>query len=288
METFIRPKLDVEKSLNLMGKITSEQILERIETHSGIDYNEAQSSSSKFKDTLRDFVLSSKEIFKFLEGFKNFAKRLEHIRKMKMIAHAKMGGFLNKYEESTVAVYGLADFSNNRVVSNTDDSSVRSAIDIIPKSIDNPYRNFKHWIKEEIIDFHALVEAIGQREVVEGMKHKAESKRKSSQSSLDKLNAGKKTFKTWFKSASSKANEVTNLTQGIAQWNVDIEHYEKILVYLDAYLGDIALPSFKKKKVNSYFTVMKDLAGSEQKNHTNLLESWKTIYNAFNAKILRE
>lgn len=227
MTTFLRPKLDVEKSLNLMGKITSEQILERLGAHSGVDYPAAQSSASKYRDTLREFVASSKEIFKFLEGFKNYSKKLEQLRKMKRLADTKFSDYLNKYEDSTVAVYGLADFSNNRVVSNTDDNKVRDTLDKIPEHLDNPFRNLKHWIKEEIIDFHAIVEAIGQREALEGAKTKAETKRKNSQSTLDKLNAGKKTLKTFFKSASSKAGEITNLTQAIAQCSADIDNYEK-------------------------------------------------------------
>lgn len=217
MKAFIRPKLDVEKNLGLMGSMTSEQILDRLMTHSGIDYDTAASMTSKYKDQLRDFVLSSKEIFKFLEGFKNFAKQVEKIRKMQIIAHGKFGGLLSKYEESTVAVYGLSDFSNNRVFSNTEDSSSRDCIDQIAKKLDNPYRNFKHWIKEEIIDFHALVEAIAQRELLESLKNKTENKKRSSQSTLDKLSSGKKTLKTFFKSSSQKAVDITNLTQTIAQ-----------------------------------------------------------------------
>lgn len=233
MTNFIRPKLDVEKSLNLMGKITPREIVERLATYSGIDYESAKHTTTKYKDQLRDFVASSKDIFKFLDEFKNYAKKVEQIRKMKMVAHSKFGNLLNKYEESTVAVYGLADFSNNRVVSNTDDSNVRDTIDTIPKQLDNPYSKFKHWIKEEIIDFHALVEAISQRELLENLKAKAENKRKNAQSELDKLNAGKKTLKSIFKSASSKSTQITNLTQAIATSSEDIENFEKALVYCD-------------------------------------------------------
>lgn len=182
---------------------------------------------------LRDFVGSSKDLFKFLNNFKEYAKKLEQIRKLKLLADAKLGGFLAKYEESTVALYGISDFTNNRVVSNTDNDAVRSTLDGVPKAVDNPYSVFKHWVKEEIIDFHALVEAIAQKNLLEGMKNKAESKKRSSQSELDKLNAGKKTFKSFFKSASQKATQITTLTQTIAQCDVDIENYEKAIVYVE-------------------------------------------------------
>lgn len=214
---FLRPKLDVEKNLGLMGKITSKEALERLEKFSGVDYSTAVTTASKFRDGLREFVASSKEVFKFLDGFKNYAKHVENLRKMKRFADSKFSDFLNKYEESTIAVYGLTDFTNNRVVSNTDDSKVRETLDKIPENFENPFRNLKHWIKEEIIDFHSLVETIKERDVIEQFRLKCESKKRSAQSTLDKLNAGKKTLKTWFKSASSKATEITNLTQTIAQ-----------------------------------------------------------------------
>lgn len=41
------------------------------------------------------------------------------------------------------------------------------------------------------------------------------------------------------------------------------------------YLGEKALPIFKKKKVKAYFEIMKEISGQEQTNFANTLESWK-------------
>ena len=233
MKIFIRPKLDVEKNLNLMGIMTSEQTLERLMTYSGIDYDSAAHIGAKYRDQLREFIGSSKEIFKFLELLKTFAKQVEKIRKMQIISHGKMGGLLSKYEESTVAVYGSEESTNNRIFSSTDESCVRDNLDQLAKKLDNPYQNFKYWIKEQIIDFHALVETISHRELLESLKNKADNKKRNSQSTLDKLNTGKKTLTSFFKSSSQKANDITNLTQTIAQWGLDIEKYEKCIVLVD-------------------------------------------------------
>eukprot|EP00344_Euplotes_crassus_P012003 CAMPEP_0196997862 /NCGR_PEP_ID=MMETSP1380-20130617/3374_1 /TAXON_ID=5936 /ORGANISM="Euplotes crassus, Strain CT5" /LENGTH=133 /DNA_ID=CAMNT_0042414227 /DNA_START=281 /DNA_END=677 /DNA_ORIENTATION=+ len=121
--------------------------------------------------------------------------------------------------------------------SDTDNDTVRHTLDSVPKGVDNPYSVFKHWVKDEIIDFHALVEAISQKDILQGMKNKSESKKRSSQSELDKLNAGKKTFRSLFKSASQKATQITTLTQTIAQCGIDIENYEKAIVLVEMYLG---------------------------------------------------
>jgi sorting nexin-1/2 len=179
LAAFIRPKLDVEKALSLMGKVTSEKVLERLEKYSGVDYMLVNNGGGKFRETLRDFVAGSKDIMKFLTNFKEYAKKLEQIRKMNLLAHSKLGGFLSKFEDNTVAMYGLADFTNTRIVSNTDNETTRNAVDNISKQITNPYSKFKHWLKDEIIDFHSLVEAISQRELIESWKHKATNKKKS-------------------------------------------------------------------------------------------------------------
>jgi sorting nexin-1/2 len=179
LAAFIRPKLDVEKALSLMGKVTSQKVLERLEKYSGIDYLQVNNSGGKFRETLRDFVAGSKDINKFLTNFKEYAKKLEQIRKMKLIAHSKLGGFLSKFEDNTVAMYGLADFTNTRIVSSTDNDTTRNAVDNISKHLSNPYSKFKHWLKDEIIDFHALVEAISQRELIESWKHKTTNRKKS-------------------------------------------------------------------------------------------------------------
>ena len=70
---------------------------------------------------------------------------------------------------------------------------------------------------------HALIETISHRELLENLKNKADSKKRNSQSTLDKLNAGKKTLTSIFKSSSQKANDITTLTQTIAQCSLDIE-----------------------------------------------------------------
>ena len=49
------------------------------------------------------------------------------------------------------------------------------------------------------------------------IKTKMASKKKSDEGSVEKLNQGKKTFKTIFKGSSGRQVEVTNLTNSIAK-----------------------------------------------------------------------
>ena len=72
--------------------------------------------------------------------------------KIQITVHGIFGSILSKYEKITVAIYGLSDFSNNKIFSNFEDSASRYCIDQIVKKLDNWYiENFKHSIKEETI-----------------------------------------------------------------------------------------------------------------------------------------
>ena len=51
---------------------------------------------------------------------------------------------------------------------------------------------------------------------MEGARTRTDSKLKSDRANLEKLNAGKNTFKTMFKSQTGKQEEVTKLTNAIS------------------------------------------------------------------------
>lgn len=86
-----------------------------------------------------------------------------------------------------------------------------------------------NWLKGEILDLHAMLECIGHKEGIEGQRNKADSRKKDNKGSLDKLNSGKSTLKTFFKGSGGKAQEITNLTTQIAQADKDIEYLDKIV-----------------------------------------------------------
>lgn len=66
----------------------------------------------------------------------------------------------------------------------------------------------RNWVKSEILELNALIEAISRKEGVEGARQRATQKIRTKKETIDKMNTGKFTFKGLFKSAGEKATQV--------------------------------------------------------------------------------
>lgn len=73
----------------------------------------------------------------------------------------------------------------------------------------------KLWMKWEMQDMNAMLEAIDTKSELEGKRFSILQRRQTKQRDLDKLKSGKSTLKTVFKSQNSIVNSITNLTREI-------------------------------------------------------------------------
>jgi hypothetical protein len=110
------------------------------------------------------------------------------------------------------------------------------------------------------------MEAISYKEGLDGSKSTIEKTIRKNRAELEKLNAGKTTIKSIFKSSSGKAESISKLTQYISQGERDIENFDKIITVLTIYLSEKAIPEFKKKKTDSYFAAVKVYCEQEISN----------------------
>ena len=62
----------------------------------------------------------------------------------------------------------------------------------------NPFKIMKLWIKWEMLELQALLEAVDIKSVLENKKARRLSKKESNMKDLQKLNNGKNTIKTIF------------------------------------------------------------------------------------------
>lgn len=137
---------------------------------------------------------------------------------------------LSHYEQETVTTY--ADSNANRlVVGDINDTELKDKADKLQEEFKNPFETFYNWVRGECDDIESLYGAIRGRDNLADIKQKIESKKKSDEVSLDKLNQGKKTLKTLFKSQSGRQVEITNLTNGIAQVSVLIYRLNEIQIF---------------------------------------------------------
>lgn len=279
VKTFIKPSMGVSQALSLIATPTAEEIFERVMKTTQINYESIDDSKvSRYSDSIRDFVISSKDIFPLLAKFKNCITQLEKQRRYQLDAYKDFSEFLSQYESTTMNIYSSESIQGHyKMISDTDNNTMRAQIEALAQKVDNPFIRFKYWVKEEIIDLHALLQAVGQKNGLEGRRHKLEGKIKSANNELEKLNAGKKTFKTLFKSQSGKASTITNLTTFIAQAEKDIEIYDKLIKVVTVYLAEKVIPQFKSQKVRGYVASLKDFSDSESKNSNELYKCWTSV-----------
>lgn len=117
---------------------------------------------------------------------------------------------LMKYEDTNVDFYSDSE-SSLRVLTHPNIGDMKERIDSAYKGWKNPFKDAYYWLKGELLDLKGLNEALLGRELVVKMQSNTDSKKRSDQVELEKLSQGKTTFKSIFKSKSSKDQDILNL-----------------------------------------------------------------------------
>ena len=136
----------------------------------------------------------------------------------------------------------------------------------------------------EISDIESLQESIQCRDKTISHRHKLESKKKAHIEELNKLNAGKKTFKSIFKSASGKQTKITELTAGIAQLEKDIEEMDKLVKMVEVHLGEAVIPKFKETQMKHYYKICQSFACMEIDDSNKTAKFWANFLENSNIK----
>ena len=81
----------------------------------------------------------------------------------------------------------------------------------------------RRWLKFEILDLEAIMEAIEAKNEMEKRQQNKVKQRNENMIDLQKLQEGKTTFSSIFMSKDSKINKITKLTNEIQSSEMDIE-----------------------------------------------------------------
>ena len=275
---FIRPNMSVSQWLSLIPAPTVQDLYTKIQRFIGVDENVDDITVNRYAESIRDFVINSKNIFPLLSKFNKWISELEKQRTYQLSAYKHFAEFLTQYENTTLNIYSSDTLqASKKMISDSENNNMKEQINNLSQKVSNPYIRFKYWVKEEIVDLHSLLEAISHRNSLESQKQKLENKIKKAGSDLEKLQMGKTTIKTLFKSQSSKQAMITNLTTFIAQAEKDIEVYRKIIRLVTIYLYQNVIPKFKTTKVNGYIASLKEFSDSESKNSKELFNCWSSV-----------
>lgn len=129
-----------------------------------------------------------------------------------------------------------------------------------------------------------MQEAIYCRDKSIQHKGKLEGKKKANNDELNKLNAGKKTFKTLFKSKSGTQTKITTLSASISQLEKDIEEMDKLVKMIEIHLGEAVIPHFKETQMKHYYKICQNFAIMEIEDSNNSAKYWASFLENNNIK----
>lgn len=154
----------------------------------------------------------------------------------------------------------------------------------LSEKLTNPFLEFYNWITGEIMDVEALQEAIQGRDRTYKTKQNIDSKKRSDTDELNKLNQGKKTLKTLFKSSSGKQAKITDLSNSISQAEKDIEEYDKLIKMIEVHLGETVIPAFKESQMKAYYKICQNIAMLEIDDANKVAKFWSGFLENSNLK----
>jgi hypothetical protein len=129
---------------------------------------------------------------------------------------------LFKYEDNNVDFYSEQDVEK-RILTNPDvHTDLKDKVESTFKGLRNPYREAYLVLKGELLDLQGMGDAITGREQVVRMQSACASKMRSDREEMEKLQSGKTTIKSIFKSSKGKENEILALQAQIEVANKDL------------------------------------------------------------------
>ena len=153
---------------------------------------------------------------------KALKKNINQYRSVKIstISNVKiLQGLITKYEDLNLKNYTEGD--EDAYVFNNPHSPipVKDQMDHMADNLKNPFEDMYYWCKAEIYDLQALQETVNQRDNIEKMLKKQESKKKDVQADLDNVTAGKKSVRTIFKNQNDAGGLVNSLENVVILYN---------------------------------------------------------------------
>jgi len=135
----------------------------------------------------------------------------------------------------------------------------------------NSFIHIKNWVKGEVMSLESLIGAIAYKDHIKNLQRKATEDIASLNEACAKLNAGKFTFGGLLKSSSEKKSSAVAKKAEVIELEKDVANYDVIKRYLVIYLATVALPAFKKSRVEAYVRSMGCMTFEEIKNSESIM-----------------
>ncbi|CAG9327337.1 unnamed protein product [Blepharisma stoltei] len=145
----------------------------------------------------------------------------------------------------------------------------------------NPYQILLDWVRCEILDMQAIIEAIEKKNEYDRIRESAESKLEEDKAQLEKLMSGKKTLSQRL-SAKPKEHHISKQETIIQELEAEIKSILTINKIITARLIHKEIPAFKDTKLSLYEVIMRTFTTSTIEELQSLINQGKTIEESLN------
>ncbi|TNV81241.1 hypothetical protein FGO68_gene10278 [Halteria grandinella] len=280
---FLRPPGDLEAVFSQLPSMNTFKLLDRLRevmpvpnAHTGDDYQVENFN----KNVINAFVKESQVLMTSLQQFKLHMKVIVPIKEQEVYHYKNFVDFLCKYEDLNHRAQTAGSLDPNQstpaeaIVNAPEGAHLKDLLATTAANARNPFIYMRNWVKQQIFELQALMQAITCQINVEKQRQNTIAKIQKKKETIEKLNTGKFTFKGLFKNAGEKANEIQLMLSQITQLEQDVYNYQFIRAHLIVYLSLIAIPWFKERKSGTYVSSMRNFCRQEVKNNQASLKCW--------------
>ena len=116
-----------------------------------------------------------------LEKFKEVIFKMEGILDAQQSVQKEIHEHLYKYEEVGLKLYGENDQEQEKytIFKHPQKAEVKNKLDNLPKTLMNPYKTMRLWLRWQQLDIQAMLEAVEIRGQLEQTKNSTQDKRVS-------------------------------------------------------------------------------------------------------------
>lgn len=160
-----------------------------------------------------------------------------------------------KFEEESVDYFTDGDVGQ-RILTHPSAGELKPKVQDTLTKFKNPFNSVHIWIKGEVLDLRSMLDAMSGREQIMIKSIACEKKRKENNIELEKLQLGKRTMKSLFKSKTSTEKTMLNLQADIETAGNDLEDYRKLINFITLFHGTVMIDKFKRTKIEQYEKVL--------------------------------
>lgn len=215
VQVFFRPKGKVEDSFKGLNRTSTDFVLKWYMMNIKIsDIDLPDTKVTQYNADITEYVKEQKILMDRLKDFKKHIKQIVPMKEEEMRYYKQFALFLNQYEEVNEKSAGPSE-KPIKLISSDNQASLKVKLDALSAEMINPFIHVRNWIKCEMMNLSALMDAISQKESCDTRKAQCVKRLNDDQMTLEKLQNGKFTFKTMFKKASDKQDMIHDVTMKI-------------------------------------------------------------------------